>query len=348
MTDRKVIAEIGSCNGDLSLAIETAQAAVEAGAWKVKGQMFRAETLVTRTAPTYGRGLDEPDTQWEAFEKSLTFGEWVTVADAVGWDRFFASVFDPRVVDGYPFDHIKIASADITYRGLIEAVAANAAHPILSTGGAHVEEINTALGWFAPRTPTLLICTLCYPTEPEDANVRRVLTLKQTYRSVGYSDHTRGVGAAMLAFEYGADMVEKHFTIRPGEGGDSDFAIGPDQLRNLAMYDGMAVSETVRETYAGSGRVGFYDCEADARQLARRSVHAAVDIPAGSVITRDMLKVVRPCPPGALAPSVLSQAAGRQTNPESPVGKLARNDIPADTVLTVSMFGGSRFSLTVE
>lgn len=341
---RNIVAEIGSCGGDLNLAIDTAQAAVEAGATWVKGQMYQADRLVTKTAAGYGQGIAEPATQHEAFRDALTYDEWGEVAAAVP-GRFFASVFDLEACQDYPFEWIKIASGDITYRTLVEAAAQTGARLILSTGATTVDELNQTLGWIPDIRPTLLICTLCYPTSPADANVRRIKTLQLSWPDTGYSDHTRGVQAAELAFEYGAVMVEKHFTITPGMGGDHDFAIGPEDLTRLVTGQ-VPVSEAVRAVYSGTSTVGVLSCEADARRLARRSIHAARDIPAGTAITRSDLVVIRPG--DGLAPWLLHPVPGQIGSDGSPIGKLTANLIPAGAPITAASFGGTRFSLTVE
>ncbi len=345
MTDyRRVVAEIGACGGDLALAVDTAQAAIEAGAWLVKGQMYTADRLVTRTAPGYGQGITEPATQHEAFTGALSYDEWGEVAAAVP-GRFFASVFDLEACHDYPYGFVKVASADITYRGLVEAAAATGAKVIMSTGASTVEEINRALSWIPDIRPTLLVCTLCYPTSPADANVRRIKTLQLSWPDTGYSDHTRGIQAASLAFDYGAVMVEKHFTIRPGTGGDDDFAIGPEDLARL-VTNTTPISEAVRAVYSGTSTLGVLSCEADARRLARRSIHAAVDIPAGSQIRRDQLVVIRPA--DGLEPWLLDATRGQIGADGSPVGKLAATDIPAGSPVTAASFGSTRFTLTVE
>lgn len=325
---RRVVAEIGSCQGDLSLAIDTAQAAIEAGAWLVKGQFYNADRLVTKTAPGYGKGsIVEPATQYEAFTDAFDYDEWGKVADAVD-GKFFASVFDLEACQDYPYEWIKIASADITYRGLIEAAAATGAYLILSTGAATREEVNRALGW-VEADPTLLVCTLSYPCELVDAHVGRVEKLRVSWPDTGYSDHTRGIEAATVAFELGATMVEKHFTITPGEGGDHDFAIGPDELFWLA--EGLLVVDPVLDPMTWQtiyGTAGFGDIqpsEQSARQLARRSVHAKVDIPAGSLIERAALTVIRPAdgyPPANI------------DKPGYPIGRTAAYDIAAGDPIT--------------
>lgn len=309
VTQRRVIAEIGSCGGDLQLAIDTAQAAIEAGAWLVKGQMFRADTLTTRTAEPYGQGILEPATQYEAFTNALSYEEWGKVAETVGFSKFAASVFDLEACKDYPFEWIKTASADINYRALLEAAAATEANLIVSTGAANAEEIAEAWGWVDwAWPPVLLACTLCYPTQLKDAHVGRVETLQGLYGEyVGYSDHTRGIAAADLAFRLGAWCVEKHFTIQPGTGGDNDFAITPDQLTSLVA--GFDVDSTVEKHFL-YGDPGLYvrDCERPARERARRALHAAVDIPAGTVIGADMISVVRPW--DGLEPRYLSNVIG--------------------------------------
>ena len=174
MTDRRVVAEIGSCNGDLALAIDTAQAAIEAGAWMVKGQMYQADTLTTKTAASYGyESIKEKPTQYEAFSNALSYDEWAKVTESVD-GRFFASVFDLEACKEYPYHLIKLASADITYKALVEAAAATGAHVIMSTGAATRGEINDAMGWLSDvdagngsARPTLLVCTLAYPCPPE-------------------------------------------------------------------------------------------------------------------------------------------------------------------------------------
>ncbi len=326
MTDRRVVAEIGSCNGDLSLAIDTAQAAIEAGAWMVKGQMYQADTLTTKTAPSYGYdSIKEKATQYEAFSNALDYDEWGKVADAVD-GRFFASVFDLEACRDYPYDYIKLASADITYKALIEAAAATGAKVIMSTGAATVGEIKRAIRWIDDVMtdgvvgPTLLVCTLAYPCPPEYANLRRITTLQVSWPDTGYSDHTRGPSTSLAAFQYGATMVEKHFTIRPGTGGDNDFAIGPRSISWLVETD-RTVSED--RLLAGNGKIGPMKIEEQARRLARRSLHAACDIAPGTVLYPEMLAVVRPA--DGLAPALFDDTVGKTL----PVGVKAGDPITA-------------------
>ena len=54
---------------------------------------------------------------------------------------------------------------------------------------------------------------------------------------VGYSDHIQGVESAKVAIEFGAQVIEKHFTVDndlPGR--DNKFAILPNDLNDLSSY----------------------------------------------------------------------------------------------------------------
>ena len=54
-------------------------------------------------------------------------------------------------------------------------------------------------------------CVSLYPVSDKNANVKRMITLKNKFKiSVGYSDHTLGNDAAILATICGADIIEKH------------------------------------------------------------------------------------------------------------------------------------------
>ena len=327
---RRLVAEIGSCNGDLVLAIDTAQAALAAGASWVKGQMYQADRLVTRTAKGYGKpSIVEAATQHDAFSKALSYDQWHTVSGACD-GRFFASVFDLEACEDYPYDVIKIASGDLTYQALIEAAAATGKKMVMSTGAATLGEIHRARRWVANTNPTMLACTLSYPTDPRDANVGRVTTMRSLKWDAGYSDHTRGTAAAHLAFDLGASMVEKHFTIKPGTGGDHDFAIGPDDVAEI-VGNKDPVSDAIGLVYGGSDVIGPRATELAAKERARRSIHAAVDIPSGVIVTAEMLTVIRPT--GGMDPWLLGSTDG-------PVGRHTTRRVKAGTPVTPECFYG--------
>ena len=295
---RRLVAEIGGCNGDLQYALDAVDAFADAGVWAIKGQLYRADTLVTKDAKPYGTNLQEPATQYEAFSHVLGYDEWGEVkrrCDELGV-VFFGSVFDRRAVDtalDQGWEYIKIASADITHRALLEIVAQSLWQVFLSTGAATESEITRAADLFYPDMLHILACTLAYPCPLDEAHVDRIDTLKQTYRSVGYSDHTRGIAAADYAYRIGADFVEKHVTLTPGLGGDHDFAITPDQVKTLVAGD-VYTSVVTDSLVAGDHRLYPRDVEQAARYGARRSPYMLEDVEAGGRVDDSNTVMLRP------------------------------------------------------
>ena len=324
----QVIAEIGPANGDLDYAAQAIAAAAESGCAFVKGQIYNRDTLTTRDAKPYGKGIAEADTQWANFEQQLSAEEWFDVADicATAGVTFFASVFDYEAVDlceDIDVPLYKIASADITHKRLIQYVAATGKPIVLSTGGATLDEIGRAMQWMADCEGVVMMCTLSYPTMLEDANVARVAAWCADYSPfVGYSDHTMGISAMCTARAYGAVLIEKHFTITPGAGGDHDFALAP-----VAMdwFHGMPSDELgPAPEVIGSPHIGRLAVEEAAVTQARRSIAAAVDIEAGTPITESMLAYLRPGT--GIPPWMVDE-------PDGPVGRTYPQTIAAGTLL---------------
>lgn len=329
----EVVAEIGPANGDLEYALDVVNAAKESGFHSVKGQIYDRDKLVTRTAKTYAHDLAVPETQYVDFANTLSYDEWATVyteARRIGIPMFF-SVFDFDAVafcQTLGVDRYKIASGDITYQQLIRRIAATGKPIILSTGAStYVEVARAALWMVQPPTwcsegppLTLLACSLSYPTRTQDAHLTRMTTLRFIWPEVGYSDHTFGVGAIIRAKHLGAVMVEKHFTITPGAGGDHDFAVTPTQMRELVEWD------TGDPAYDGNPELEPSSAEVKGRVGARRSMHAAKYLPKNRLLRTEDVVMLRPG--GGLEPWMLDEY----------VGKPIRVNVSAGDVLQARMF----------
>jgi sialic acid synthase SpsE len=138
---------------------------------------------------------------------------------------------------------------------------------------------------------------------------------------IGYSDHSLGIEAALGAVALGAVAVEKHLTLdRTLAGPDHSASLEPAAFRE--MVHGIRRIEAMR----GDGIKAPRPEERDATRVARRSVVAAVDIPAGTWIDAGMLACRRPAT--GIAPA----------DQERVIGRLARVGLAAGTVLQWSQF----------
>ena len=124
----------------------------------------------------------------------------------------------------------KIASRCIEQADLIEAMCKTGKEIIVSLGMWHKEEfpvINTK------AKVSFLYCVAKYPTAPEDLNFLKVDFNKYS----GFSDHTIGIEAALVAMARGARIIEKHFTLDKGmHGPDHISSMEPAELKQLADF----------------------------------------------------------------------------------------------------------------
>lgn len=345
----ELVAEIGPANGDIGYALDVVRAAKESGFSAVKAQIYDRDMLVTPTAKTYAHDIAVPETQYEDFANQLTYPEWERVkaeCDDIGIE-FFASCFDNGALhfaEALGVKRFKIASGDITYEQLIRAASYTGREVILSTGAATGPEIARALTWVSGPV-VVLACTLSYPCRDEDANLARMGSIREVlYRSgrgamvdtdvtgsyrilnipgwpVGYSDHTFGVGAMIRAYQLGAEMVEKHFTITPGAGGDHDFAVTPEQMQVFWEYK----DKPSGNIYDGSPELGPTESEMKARHGARRSLHAGRDLQSGNMLRSNDVKFLRPA--DGLEPWQLDDYLGRPLKRDIPAGQAIRAEV---------------------
>ena len=299
-----VVAEIGvNHNGDLALARQIIDAAAGAGADAVKFQTFCAEEFMADRDLVYeyeSDGRRNSESMYEMFKRLELPQAWHRILRDYALEKeleFLSSSADPNAIDllvdlGVPA--LKIASEDLINLPLLEHAAFCRAPIILSTGMADREEIDRAIDTLRQGGCSdilLLHCTSLYPTPDEEANLNRIVGLRERYgMRVGYSDHTQGCDAAVGAVALGAVMVEKHFTLDHSLAGpDHSLSADPTELAELVTRVQRMAKQLGSPVLKPSPGEQEY-----ARSTFRRSIVAAVDIIEGTAITREMLCLKRP------------------------------------------------------
>lgn len=289
-----VIAEAGvNHNGDVALALKLCEAARDAGADAVKFQTFRAQDLVLPGAPTAGYQAQQTGEQDQfAMLQKLELSDRAHVAikahcDAIGIE-FFSTPFSVAAVNqllALGVRRLKLSSGELTHQALVSHAAASGLPLLLSTGMATMAEIREALQWVAAargslQAVTVLHCTSAYPAPDASLNLRAMVSMARDLGvAVGYSDHSLGIEAPLAAVALGASVIEKHLTL--------DRALpGPDHSASLEPGEFRAMTAGIRRVGAmlGDGVKAPTPEELDTARVARRSVAAAQDIPAGAVI----------------------------------------------------------------
>lgn len=313
-----LIAEIGrNHNGDIELGKRTITAAARAGADAVKFQSLRASELLVRDLPKVSHvaetsGADKTIYQMtEEVEMSRAMHEELQAHARSEGILFFSTPEDPGMVtllDDIDVPLFKMASLDIVFLDLVEAVAATGRPVILSTGMATLGEIEGALAILRDKgvdRVILLHCTSNYPPRIEDVNLRAMDTLAQAFQvPVGYSDHTMGTHVSLAAVARGACVIERHFTL------DRDLP-GPDHRISLMPEEFALMAGQIRdiEVALGSPVKGPVAAEAEMRRLHRRRLVANRDLPAGHRLERADIGVK--CSADGLEPSELAALIGR-------------------------------------
>ena len=309
---RFVVAEIGNNHeGDASLAMEMVAAAADAGADAVKVQVIAPDHLVNIAQ-------EERIAQLTRFRLPLsTFEDMARLARSRDM-QFMASAFDLESLDSI-FDSVsavKIASSDLNFVQLLAAAASKGKPIILSTGMGTMDEVKSAVETIGQNLPAgntleeslvILHCITSYPTPIEQANLAAIETLGNAFPvTVGYSDHTLGIEAAIIAAGLGARVIEKHFTLDKSYSSfrDHQLSADPDELKRLTSvlheFDGVL----------GSGQKVPMACEVDNLVGVRRSIVSAHDLPAGTFLSPGDLDFVRPA--GGLEPADAAKVTGRR------------------------------------
>lgn len=300
-----IIAEIGvNHNGSMELAKELISKAHEAGVDAVKFQTFKAKNLLAskniEKAPYQKR--EDSLTQYEMLKKlEFSYEQFKQLKHYCDEKNlaFLSTPYDGESVEllkDLDVSVIKIASADLVNKPLLEAVLKADLDIILSTGMATFEEIERTVAYIFEKKPScalsILHCTTSYPTHYGDVHMNILLELKKRYGKralVGYSDHTVGNEIAVMAVAQGAKIIEKHFTLdRNMEGPDHFASAEPNELCSLVQQ----IRHVERafgceeKKLTGDEKVNI--------QVMRRSIHAKQDLPKGHVLSVNDLTFTRP------------------------------------------------------
>jgi N-acetylneuraminate synthase len=207
----------------------------------------------------------------------------------------FSSPFDLSAIElleSLDAPMYKIASLETGDHQLIKAVAETGKPIIISTGATEwkeIEELVSVVQKTGNKDLTLLVCTSSYPSDPLDAHLNRIATLRKHFGvKVGLSDHTLGIGVSIAAIALGATAIEKHITLRRVDGGaDGTFSMEPEEFA-LLVREGKLAFQAL-----GNPDWTMQDSEKESRRL-RRSLYVVKDVALGDLVTHENVRAIRP------------------------------------------------------
>src|SRR5687767_5801820 len=265
------------------------EASFKMGADGIKFQLFRADLLVVRRHP----GRKDFD------QIELSAKEWKKVLRAAKASGLAVLVepFDPpslRLAQEEGADAYKVHTTDMENPEFIRAVGETGKPILFATGGVPEDAVRTAHSLAGQAPVGLLHGFQTFPTPVEEIRYRELAGWKERYRvPVGFLDHTDGgsafaLVAPALAVAWGANLVEKHFTLdRSEKGFDYQSSLNPEDFYRMVELLRQA------ERAAGDGPAAESEGAKRYHRVMARSIVAGKLIPRGEVLTLEMLAFKR-------------------------------------------------------
>lgn len=318
-----VIGEIGiNHNRNKETLFRLIDEGIDAGLDVIKLQRFNSSLEIAFNAPTadYQKNAGQGDNQLEMAKKYELPDEWLIEAFEYCKTRkvgFLCTAFEHESVD-FIADRlgcktIKVSSADINNKPLLEKIAKKFDYYLLSTGASYLEECSEALNWMRDvgakeGNTALMHCTSQYPASIEQANLNAIVNMRSHFNlPTGYSDHTEGIVAAVVSASLGAAMIEKHYTL------DKNMD-GPDHKASADLDELAQLVKSVKQASAslGEGVKKPAEEEQETRQIIRKSAVCGIDnMTPGLQLESNMVEIKRPYVEGAIQPNEIELFIGR-------------------------------------
>ena len=309
--------------------------AADAGIDCAKFQSYKANTIVSKNSPAYWDTTKEPTkTQYELFLKHDSFGEkeyreLCNYTHSKGMD-FTSTPFDYASAD-YLYemvDFYKISSSDLSNIPFIKHIGKKGKPVYMSAGASYLSEVDEAIRALKEvgcKDIVIFHCVLSYPTDPSNANLNVIKTLKQTFPDVrvGFSDHVAPDDTMMTlatAYLLGAEVIEKHFTLNKNLPGNDHYHAGNPEDFKKAISNFKWIDKVL-----GNPEKTVLDCEIIPRREARRSLVLTRDMKKGEIIKESDLMPKRPGT--GISPKFAEIVIGREV----------KMDLSEDTILTWDM-----------
>ena len=303
--------------------------AADAGIDCAKFQSYKANTIVSKNSPAYWDTTKEPTkTQYELFLKQ-EYRELCNYTHSKGMD-FTSTPFDYASAD-YLYemvDFYKISSSDLSNIPFIKHIGKKGKPVYMSAGASYLSEVDEAIRALKEvgcKDIVIFHCVLSYPTDPSNANLNVIKTLKQTFPDVrvGFSDHVAPDDTMMTlatAYLLGAEVIEKHFTLNKNLPGNDHYHAGNPEDFKKAISNFKWIDKVL-----GNPEKTVLDCEIVPRREARRSLVLTRDMKKGEIIKESDLMPKRPGT--GISPKFAEIVIGREV----------KMDLSEDTILTWDM-----------
>ena len=299
-----VVAEFsGNHNGKLYNAIKLIKAAKKSGADAIKIQLYTPDYLTINSKKK--DFLINSKNSWgkyknlfNLYDKAQTPKKWYSkILQECNKNKLilFSSVFDLKTVDFLKKNKnpiYKIASPEITDIPLIEKVAKLKKPVIISSGLASKKDLELAVKTLRKnfcKQIIILKCTSAYPAPLNELNLNTIKDYKKRFKIItGFSDHTKGINAALTAVSLGAKVIEKHIVLNKKlKTVDSFFSSDPQEFKLLVSG--------IRDVEKAMGKISYEISKGSVKNLSgRKSIYVIKKIKKKEKFSEYNIRCVRP------------------------------------------------------
>lgn len=330
-----IIAEVAQAHdGSLGLAHSFIDAVADSGADAIKFQTHIAAAESTRDEQFRIPLSGQDETRWDYWKRmEFTEDQWRGLAEHAMRRGivFLSSPFSVEAVSlltriGMPA--WKLGSGEVFNSQILDAIASTGAPVLLSSGMSNYSDIACAVEQVRERGLPFAIfqCTTQYPTSLKDVGLNVINELRHRFNCpTGLSDHSGTVFPSLAAMATGADLLEVHVTF-------DRRMYGPDSTSSVTMAE-LAELVSANKAFA-TMRAHPVDKDSMAtrlrplRDLFSKSIAPVRDLPAGQILSEDLICFKKPG--SGIAAARVADVVGRRLVKDVSAEHLLRWDDLAD------------------
>ena len=312
-----IVSECGvTCNQSVELAQSLVDATADAGADAIKFTLCFPEEFMSDRNVTYSYETvhgTESENMYDMLQNHLSIDDWRQVqkrAEARGI-IMFASIDSSTGIEyceALNFPAYKMSSWDFNHIPLWRSVAALGKPILIDTGPVTTLDVAKVMQVMEDAGNDQAVLVHCFHTqEYNEMNMRAIPYMRKAFHCpVGYSPDGRDDETDIISIGLGACVLEKRLTIdRNLSGHHHILSKEPDEFREYVTV--------MRNMHAALGQEGILPSSKDLEHRKEWFRHIVVDcdIPAGTVLTEEMLEGKRP-ESGGVSPEYMEFFVGRK------------------------------------
>jgi len=312
-------------DGSYKRALKLIRLAAKAGADAAKFQHFKAETIVSDLG---FKSLKKKLSHQSKWKKSV-FQVYKDASINFNWTKglekeckkykidFMTAPYDLEYVDRVNkyIPAFKIGSGDITWLEIIKKIAKKKKPVIIATGASSIKDVKRAVNLIKKYNKKIVVmqCNTNYTAESKNNSFLNLNVISQ-YKKIfgkkiilGLSDHTFGNNSVLGSIALGARVIEKHFTDNNNRSGpDHKFSMNPNTWKK------MIIESRILEKSLGDGNKKIEFNERESSVIQRRSIRARINLKKGTILKKNHLIYLRPCPINGLNPYEENKIIGKK------------------------------------